>query len=65
VGEGIQRALRDGTLVMVAFAIALGWALHSVAEGVSALITTATNKIPAQSVDPYDFAALGRSATDI
>jgi len=46
--ESLQRVLRDATLVTVAFAIALGWALYSVAQGANYLVTTLLKEVPSQ-----------------
>ena len=58
--DSIQRVLRDGALVMVAFAIALGWSLYSVAQGASAFVTVLLNEIPNEpsglGVDPIRYA---------
>jgi hypothetical protein len=48
VRESIQRVLRDGTLVTVAFAIALGYSLYSVAQGANYLVTTFFREFPDQ-----------------
>ena len=40
VRDAFDRLLRDGTMVAVALAIGLGWALFQVAEGVSAAVST-------------------------
>ena len=48
VRESIQRVLRDGTLVTVAFAIALGYSLYSVAQGANFLLTTFLREFPDQ-----------------
>ena len=45
----IKRVLRDGTLVTVAFAIAIGWSLYSVAQGASTFVTTLLNEVPANN----------------
>ena len=48
VREGFQRLLRDRTLVAIGLAIALGWSLHSVAEGANALVTTFLQETPSE-----------------
>jgi hypothetical protein len=40
--DDLERLLRATTLTTVAFAIALGWSLFQVAEGLGTLITTAS-----------------------
>lgn len=44
--ESLARLLRDLTLVTLALAIALGWTLIQVAEGVSTLVTGLLYAIP-------------------
>lgn len=36
--DGLERLLREATILTVALGIALGWALYQVAEGVSHLV---------------------------
>jgi hypothetical protein len=42
----IERLLRDATFTTIAFAIAFGWALLQLAQGVSYLVTEAVQKTP-------------------
>jgi hypothetical protein len=44
--ESLDHVLRDATLVTLAFAIALGWALFQVAHGLAQLISTALIAYP-------------------
>jgi hypothetical protein len=46
VPDALERLLRDTSLVAVALAIALGWALFQVAEGVSATLSTLLTDYP-------------------
>jgi hypothetical protein len=46
VRESLQRPLRDGTLVTIAFAIALGLSLYSVAQGANVLVTNLLKENP-------------------
>lgn len=42
----LERLLRDATFTTIAFAIAIGWALLQLAQGVSYLVTEAVQKTP-------------------
>lgn len=46
VREGVTALRRDATLVTIALAIALGWALFQVAEGLGAIVTTLLHEYP-------------------
>jgi hypothetical protein len=60
VRESLDRLLRDLTFVTLALAIALGWSLVQVAEGVSALVTGLLYDLPndgSSNVAPVAFFA--------
>jgi hypothetical protein len=54
--ESLDRLLRDLTLVTVALAIALGWSLIQVAEGVAALVSGLLYEIGEEGPAPNFFA---------
>ena len=45
VRRDVEKLLRDTTLTTLAFAIALGWSLFQVAEGVATLIAAALERV--------------------
>jgi predicted anti-sigma-YlaC factor YlaD len=55
VRDAFERLLRDATLVTIALAIALGWALFQVAEGLSAVFTTLLTEYPSEAGAAHTF----------
>ena len=51
VREDLRRILRDGTLITVAFAIALGFALQDLARAVGTFVTQLAEELPSYSDD--------------
>ncbi len=51
--RGVGRLVHDATLVTVALAIAIGWALFQVAEGVGALVTALLTQYPPSDLHAF------------